>query len=1330
MEKQALRFANRHLTPNQLDSNLVAVTRTNALNSPQQHIPSLPNDSQDQEEVSSFVTENQALLSPIGMAPTSKREDTTRLFYENLNGLSPHIPGNQKLQKTMGIIDDLEVDIFAFNEHKINFAHKENKRTGLSKLFNGGETLTRATGGNFSHPIAKTLGRRMEGGTGMVAYGELASLFCPELSGLDSTGLGRWSYMTFSGKEGHITTVIVGYNPCKTSPSQTSTSYQLQRAYWSVVKKDRTCPRTKFKEDLLTQLSTWRQEGRRLILCLDANDHVYTGSLGRALVEHPDLDLQESILTSTGTHLTATHFRGSRPIDAIWTTPDVEIINICAMPIGYGVGDHRSFILDIHTRSLVGVNPQPIKRPAARRLNTKIPHCADSYNQVLETQLAHHKIIDKLHTLSRQPPGSPLVQQKLDTIDKTVSQLMICSEKQCRKLKSGRIPFSPEASLWIKRTLCYRSILRYWAGKIKNKGNLLRQARRCRISAPLTLPIQVLKDRLHECKKRCQFFAKHGHRYRRAHLTSRLHEAKDKGDEVAERRILQIIQSERDRAFWRRLNWALGKRQGCSVRAVQVEEQDGTISEYTTQSEVQHIIWEKIHRERYHLAEEAPICQGRLRGEFGYNADTPAGDAVLDGSYETTPDLHLGTKLMFDSIARIRRHIPPNSINQLINRRDWQYTWKHKQEATSSSQSGLHFGHYVSGADSDMISDVHALKTSIALHHGIALARWKKGLCVMLEKAPGVRRISKLRAILLMEADFNAANKIIFGQRMLNNVRKYKLMPDEIFSEKQRMAEDGILSKVLFYDISRQLKAPAGLASIDAANCYDRVAHAVASLVFRAVGAQLPMTRTMLSAIQQMQFFLRTSFGDSDRAVGARLHLSTQGFMQGNGASPAGWTVVSITILHAHKAQGHGASFLCPVSSKRKDLSCTLYVDDTDLLHLSQNEDSSIQDAHSALQASVTSWGNLLIATGGALKPEKCFYYLIGYKWDTRGQWSYQEFQESEPLSIAVPLPDGSSVCIQQLPVSTPSTTLGETSSPSNTQAALDTLSTKAMTWAGQARNSGLKPRDFHISVHRKFWPKVKYGLCANTSSLQDLSASMHRPYFWMAPIGGLIRSARRELRSLDTGFYGLGFPHWGIEALIEAYRKFYTHYGTTSVLGVQLQMSLELLICEVCISHQPFTLSYSKYGSYATEGFCKSLWEKLDHFHCHLFLNHKLFQLPREQDRWLMVAFEQSGYSQEERKILNTVWIHLQVLYESDEVRLMADPSTPSTLPCKKSAQLVDLSIWLSATTTLVPLVMERCHHPVSSWRQTQSQTGCFPAPTTCNLAMLLRPYRERYPT
>ncbi len=60
-----------------------------------------------------------------------------------------------------------------------------------------------------------------------------------------------------------------------------------------------------------------------------------------------------------------------------------------------------------------------------------------------------------------------------------------------------------------------------------------------------------------------------------------------------------------------------------------------------------------------------------------------------------------------------------------------------------------------------------------------------------------------------MEGGFNASNKLIFGIGMLEQVRKYKMMPDEVFSERNRMAEDGTLSKNLFYDILRQLRRPA-----------------------------------------------------------------------------------------------------------------------------------------------------------------------------------------------------------------------------------------------------------------------------------------------------------------------------------------------------------------------------------------------------------------------------------------------------------------------------------------------------------------------------------------
>ena len=178
----------------------------------------------------------------------------------------------------------------------------------------------------------------------------------------------------------------------------------------------------------------------------------------------------------------------------------------------------------------------------------------------------------------------------------------------------------------------------------------------------------------------------------------------------------------------------------------------------------------------------------------------------------------------------------------------------------------------------------------------------------MLENISGCQLINKLRLILLMEADFNSINKILFGIRMLNMVRLYGFMPDEVFSERNRMAEEGTLSKVLFYDVVQQTRSAAGISSVDADNCYDRVSHAIASLLFRSFGVSKEATGAMLKTIQEMIFFLRTAFGDSKDFAGLTVDIKTQGLCQGNSAAPAGWTVVSIVILNDRR-RGHGAKF-------------------------------------------------------------------------------------------------------------------------------------------------------------------------------------------------------------------------------------------------------------------------------------------------------------------------------------------------------------------------------------------------------------------------------------
>ena len=99
----------------------------------------------------------------------------------------------------------------------------------------------------------------------------------------------------------------------------------------------------------------------------------------------------------------------------------------------------------------------------------------------------------------------------------------------------------------------------------------------------------------------------------------------------------------------------------------------------------------------------------------------------------------------------------------------------------------------------------------------------------------------------------------------------------------------------------RQFKLPAGLSSVDAANCYDSVAHAIAALTFRAFVPKEAI-HVMLQTIEEMKYSPRTAYGDSKRFRGSKMRVKFQGLLcQGNGTAPAGWAVISIVILGSHK---------------------------------------------------------------------------------------------------------------------------------------------------------------------------------------------------------------------------------------------------------------------------------------------------------------------------------------------------------------------------------------------------------------------------------------------
>jgi hypothetical protein len=119
----------------------------------------------------------------------------------------------------------------------------------------------------------------------MLVFGDLIEQFDPEGSGGDDLGLGRWTFMKFTGGDGVAKRVICSYLPCSNKKKDSGTVYQQHQ--WHLINKLNvlTCPRERFCKNLLQQMKQWQAAGKHLVLCLDANENIYRAKLGRQLTD-------------------------------------------------------------------------------------------------------------------------------------------------------------------------------------------------------------------------------------------------------------------------------------------------------------------------------------------------------------------------------------------------------------------------------------------------------------------------------------------------------------------------------------------------------------------------------------------------------------------------------------------------------------------------------------------------------------------------------------------------------------------------------------------------------------------------------------------------------------------------------------------------------------------------------------------------------------------------------------------------------------------------------------------------------------------------------------
>ncbi len=263
---------------------------------------------------------------------------------------------------------------------------------------------------------------------------------------------------------------------------------------------------------------------------------------------------------------------------------------------------------------------------------------------------------------------------------------------------------------------------------------------------------------------------------------------------------------------------------------------------------------------------------------------------------------------------------------------------------------------------------------------GCPLERWGHGLQVLLEKIAGVALVTKLRAILLMEGDFNYMNKWIFGKEAISKLYKMGYIPGDQYSQKESTAKDARLNNRLTMDLSRRMKHPLAIMSADADKCYDRIYHIVMSLLLLAIVGSIGSVVAMLFLIQTMKFFQRTARGDSTMFMGGRGRDNPlQGLCQGNGAGPACWLMLSSVLMHCYNHQGYRLRIISPISGAIIDFLGEIFVDDTELI-ITRPEFTTAQETQEGLQGAAWAWALVLNETGGAINPKKSCWIYAGYK--------------------------------------------------------------------------------------------------------------------------------------------------------------------------------------------------------------------------------------------------------------------------------------------------------------------------------------------------------------
>ena len=369
-----------------------------------------------------------------------KPPDTLRVLFQNINGL-PQSSLHHKNYSLRMFMDTYSVDIYGMAEVNVCWPLLAIQHRLPERTADWFESLHIASACNSQDTCAAPY---QPGGVCQLSMGTAAHRVCGP-SGRDPTGLGRWVWTRFRGRNNVYLRVCTGYRPCKSSGPITAYQQQ-QRYFYDTSRNEDRCPRVMFFVDLSVAISEWIDSGDQLIILLDVNDDVRSTEVS---LFFEAFNMVELLTHTHGNSAPATYQRGSHPIDGIFVSSSLLPDLACGyFPFGSGTSsDHRCLWVDIPLARAFGHVLPPFASYNARRLKFQDPRVVQTFLNDRESFQIKHNMLQRSFDLQLSVmPGCPLshVQAlEYESLDSLRVQGMRYADHRCRKLCMGATSFSP-----------------------------------------------------------------------------------------------------------------------------------------------------------------------------------------------------------------------------------------------------------------------------------------------------------------------------------------------------------------------------------------------------------------------------------------------------------------------------------------------------------------------------------------------------------------------------------------------------------------------------------------------------------------------------------------------------------------------------------------------------------------------------------------------------------------------------------------------------------------------------------------------------------------------